>query len=171
MVAKNKNYGAISPDPEILTSYSAPRIIFGVCRGSPLLVSFYIIVYVSYLMFGALVFSTTEAPGEMQIRHRIHELRHAFLTQYPCVQGNFYFGIYFSICLLLLFVIILRYIKLLLFLLQTLRQKILYEKSCMQAIEEFQQKKMQLVNLIGVSDNRYFLLVPWLQLQVNIFNL
>lgn len=82
-----KNYGTIATDPEMLRGPCSPKVVFGVCRGSPWLVSFYIIIYVSYLMFGALVFSTTEAPGEIQLRQRLQELRQAFLIQYPCVQG------------------------------------------------------------------------------------
>lgn len=88
------DYGTI-PRP----TYTAPEAVFGVCRGSPVLFSMYLIMYVSYLLFGALVFSTVEAPGEIQLRHRMHELRNAFLTQYPCVQGNVHSFIIYKSCL------------------------------------------------------------------------
>lgn len=85
MTKKITTYGAITV-PSQIPSCSAPEVVFGVCRGSPWLLSVYCMLYISYLMFGALVFSTVETPGETQLRHRMLELRNAFLTQYPCVQ-------------------------------------------------------------------------------------
>lgn len=67
------------------TEYSRPTL-FGVCRTS-FLFGVYLLMYLTFLLTGAAVFSLLEAPEEQALRTRLNVAIRNFRTANPTVAG------------------------------------------------------------------------------------
>lgn len=90
---KRPNYGSTNATA---TSSKASESSVSVCiddeerkvqRGS-ILLGFYIVLYACFLVAGAAIFASLEAPKELEVRGNLMRMRAEFLTRFPNVKGQ-----------------------------------------------------------------------------------